>query len=86
VKSLRVRLERLEAKMPAKRPLRVRCGQLTPLPADYVGERHVVIVKRLSNGAGGMEWCEFEERHGPAPPGSQDHTPTIYFSEDEMKF
>src|SRR5579872_5445390 len=35
------------------------------LPTDYVGERHVVIVKREPRGKG--EWCEFEKRPGPAP-------------------
>ena len=43
------------------------------LPADYVGERHVVIVKREPAGAPGkFEWCEFEERPGPAPVDAQE--------------
>jgi Stress responsive A/B Barrel Domain len=38
---------------------------LKMLPEDYVGERHVVIVKREPTGASGtFEWCEFEERPG----------------------
>ena len=55
-------------------------GYLKTLPADYVGERHVVIVKREPSGATGQdEWCEFEERPGPAPLDAQeDYCTTIY--------
>ena len=59
--ALRCRLEKLEVRLEPKKPQFIRSGYLKTLPADYVGERHVVIVKR--NG----EWCEFEERPGPAP-------------------
>ena len=46
-------------------------GYLTPLPEDYTGERHIVMVKREPvEGSPGHEWCEFEERPGPEPPGS----------------
>jgi hypothetical protein len=47
-----------------KKPQRFRSGVLKTLPKDYVGERHVVIVKREPAGAPGNEWCEFEERPG----------------------
>jgi hypothetical protein len=51
----------------------IRSGYLKTLPADYVGERHVVIVKREPAGASGnFEWCEFEERPGPAPADAQE--------------
>ena len=43
---LLARLERLEARAEPAAPLTFRYGWLTPLPADFTGERHVVIVKR----------------------------------------
>jgi hypothetical protein len=46
----------------SKKPQLVRSGYLKTPPADYVGERHVAIVKREPRGAPGtFEWCEFEE-------------------------
>jgi hypothetical protein len=69
--ALRSRLERLEVRVEAKRPRLIRSGYLKTLPADYVGERHVVIVKREPTGASGnFEWCEFEER--PVPGDAQE--------------
>ena len=44
-RSLRTRLQRLEAELrPDKGPY-LRIGLLRQLPADYTGERHVVIVR-----------------------------------------
>jgi hypothetical protein len=54
------------------------------LPNDFVGERHVVIVKRESTGSPYCEWCHFEERPGPAPPGSVDDACRVYLTEDDM--
>ena len=68
--ALRSRLERLEVRVEPKKPQLFRSGYLKTLPADYVGERHVVIVKREPSGNG--EWCEFEERPGPAPVDAQE--------------
>jgi hypothetical protein len=71
--ALRSRLERLEVKGDPKKPPLFRAGYLKTLPADYVGERHVVIVKREPPvPPGTVEWCEFEERPGPAPPDVQE--------------
>ena len=71
--ALRSRLERLEVVVEPKKPQRFRSGYLKKLPADYVGERHVAIVKREPSGALGKgEWCEFEERPGPAPVDAQE--------------
>jgi len=53
-------LEKLEVEVERKKPQIIRCGYLETLPTNYVGERHVVIVKREPSGKG--EWCEFEER------------------------
>ena len=76
--ALRSRLERLEVRMEPKRLQLIRSGYLKTLPTDYVGERHVVIVKQEPSGNG--EWCEFEERPGPAPLDAQedDDGITIY--------
>ena len=77
--ALRSRLERLEVRVEPKKPQLFRSGYLKTLPADYVGERHVAIVKREPTGASGtFEWCEFEERPGQAPPGSEDPSLTVY--------
>jgi hypothetical protein len=71
------RLKRLEARKEAKAPSMLRYGWLKPLPKDFTGERHTVIVKREPTGSPNVEWCEFEERPGPAPPGSDDGALTI---------
>jgi hypothetical protein len=70
--ALRSRVERLEVVAEPKKPQRFRSGYLKTLPADYVGERHVVIVKREPAGAPNGEWCEFEERPGPVPVDAQE--------------
>jgi hypothetical protein len=71
------RLERLEARPEARKPFKLLYGWITRLPADFVGERHTVIVKREPAGSPHAEWCHFEERPGPAPPGSDDGGLTI---------
>ncbi len=78
------RLERLEARPEVRKPL-VRYGRLHALRDDYTGERHIVVVKREPTESSNAEWCEFEERPGPPPPGSDDGVPRLYFTEDEMK-
>jgi hypothetical protein len=79
-------LERLEAVAMTKKPLLFRSGYLKTLPKDYVGESHVVIVKREpTDTSGTFERCEFEERRGPAPPGSEDPCFTVYLSDDELR-
>ena len=85
--ALRCRLERLEVVAEPKKPKTFRSGYLKTLPKDYVGERHVVIVKREPGGASGnSEWCEFEERPGPAPVDAQeDEGTTIYIRYEERE-
>jgi hypothetical protein len=46
--------------------LKIRIGHVRRLPADYKGERHIVIGKRLPDKEPG-DWYEFEEVAGPAP-------------------
>ena len=75
--ALRSRLERLKVTAEPKKPHFFRSGYLKTLPPDYVGERHVVIVKREPSGNG--EWCEFEERPGPAPPDAQEEDVTTIY-------
>jgi hypothetical protein len=58
----------------------LRYGWLTQLPEHSVGERHTVIVQREPIGSPHVEWCHFEERPGPAPPGSDDDGLTIYLT------
>jgi hypothetical protein len=78
--ALRSRVERLEGVAEPNKPQRFRAGYLKTLPADYVGERHVVIVKREPSGATGQnEWCEFEERPGPAPVDAQEEDCTTIY-------
>src|ERR1700676_3312863 len=77
--ALRSRVERLEVVAEPKKPQLFRSGYLKTLPADYVGERHVVIVKREpAEAPGNVEWCEFEERPGPAPDAKEEDCTTIY--------
>ena len=55
-------------------------GWLATLPADYVGERHIVIVKQEPTGSPHFEWYEWEERAGPEPSA-----PTVYFTEADSR-
>ena len=59
------RLERLEAVSQDARQSVMQVGSLKKLPDDFVGERHVVVVKRYPSGTPNWEPCEFEERPGP---------------------
>jgi hypothetical protein len=71
MKHLLARLERLEARVISSRVPPLRYGYVTPLPDDYIGDRHVVILSRTTESTG-AEWCEFEERPGPAPAQQED--------------
>ena len=66
------KLERRESIVQKSLPLRVRFGSAKPLPADYVGQRHLVVVKQLESRFPNMEWCEMEERPGPAPESDEN--------------
>ena len=77
---LLARLERLEARTEPAAPLILRYGWLRPLPADFTGERHVVIVKRQPTKSPNIEWCEFEERPGAAAAEGSDGGLTIYLT------
>ncbi len=71
--TLRQRLSLLEAKFaPIANPVTYRYGWLTPLPEDFVGERHIVAAKVSPTSLPHFQWCEFEERPGPAPRTEDD--------------
>ena len=76
---LLTRLERLEAALAPKLVPLISYGWLLPLPADYVGERHIVTVSREPTRSPRFEWCEWEERPGPAPSDAEDVVPTDVF-------
>ena len=59
-------------------------GLLRRLPDEFVGERHIVVVKREPTSTPNWETCEFEERAGPEAPGTRDDAGRVYLSEDDM--
>jgi len=62
------RIKMLEALAVASTPHFLRFGWLaSQLPEDYEGERHYVPVNCRATGSPFFEWCEFEEKAGPAP-------------------
>jgi hypothetical protein len=80
---LLTRLDRLEAALAVKQVGMISYGWLNTLPANYVGERHIVIVSREPTISPRLEWCEWEERPGPAPSGAEDVVPNDAFREDD---
>jgi hypothetical protein len=82
--TLQSRVRRLEARSQQAREAVVQIGLLRQLPDNYVGERHVVVVKREPTSTPNWETCEFEERPGPEPPGRHDDACRIYVTEDDM--
>jgi hypothetical protein len=64
--SLAARIRRLESIAPPAAPVYLRYGHVKPLPRDYDGPRHVVVVKSTPTTSPYVEWCEFEERLGPS--------------------
>ena len=83
-RSLRARLQRLEAELKATEEPSYRFGIVRPLPPGYTGEKHVVIVE-YGNIDGDRQWCKFEERAGPPPSGPRDPVPWIYYTEQKLR-
>jgi hypothetical protein len=81
---LRSRIERLEAAQRTVAEGVIQIGLLKRLPEDIPGEKHVAIVKRTVVSPT-YEQCEFEERLGPAPPGSEPEGCRVYLTEDDMR-
>jgi hypothetical protein len=73
MRSLLTRLKRLERVRAAERqpPIELQIGYLKKLPPEYTGERHVVTVRRHTDGT--YRW---EERPG-ASPASEDSSKWI---------
>lgn len=77
------RITRLEASRTIG-PIPVfRSGWLTPLPADFEGERHVALVSRQPGRNPLVEWCEFEERPGTAPSDERVAGPLVYLRREQ---
>ena len=68
------RTAKLEARPEYAIPSYFRYGFVSPLPAEYTGERHIEIVSRQPTDRPFVELCEFEERPGPAPAGKEDNS------------
>ena len=83
-RSLEGRLQRLEAELRHNTEPYLRIGLLRQLPADYTGERHVVIVCE-GEVEGGRHSCTFEERPGPAPPGPRDPVPWLCLTATQLR-
>ena len=71
------RLEKLEAITIQITGPSFRYGYLTPLPEDYVGERHIVRVDEAPAEGVDPSWCRFEERPGPEPPADPNAPPVF---------
>jgi hypothetical protein len=78
------RIQRLEQRPDLTKPAVFCYSWLKPLPKDYLGERHVVIVKREATGSPNFEWCECEERPGPPPADLNDPSLTVCLTRDDM--
>jgi hypothetical protein len=63
--TLLARLQRLESKTEVNSSVMFRYGWLRPLPSDFIGKKHAVIVGREPTTRPNVEWCEFED-----PPGA----------------
>jgi hypothetical protein len=63
-KSLRSRLEKLEAQRCVTAPATTCSGIVVKLADDFVGERHIVMVSRRQTDLPHADWCVFEERPG----------------------
>jgi len=79
------RLERLEAQAQAAREEMIQIGPLKRLPDDFLGDRHVVVVKRYPSSTPNWETCDFEEQPGPEPPGVHEGANRIYLDEDDWR-
>jgi hypothetical protein len=65
-RSLLKRLDTLETKLSVRQLGVISYGWLNTL-RNCVGERHIVMVSREPTRSPRFEWCEWEEREGPAP-------------------
>jgi len=61
-------------------PAKFRIGWLTPLPVDYAGDRHIVATSIEATKSPNIEWCQFEERPGPAPVNPVSDAFTVFLT------
>ena len=83
--ALLARLAKLENRPEMIEPAAMRYGWVKPLPAGFIGERHVAIIKREPTDRPNIEWCQFEERMGPPPLNSDDGSFCIYLDAGEQR-
>lgn len=81
---MRSRVEKLEAQRCGVAATITRYGLVARLPDDFVGERHVVLIKRVRTDSPNTEWCHFEERRGPGPDEAEGAN-VIYLSQTDAK-
>ena len=88
MRALVSRLARLEQQGRLRRrhqSVKLQFGHLKQLPADYIGERHVVVVRQIPPQSPGEDWYEFEERPGRAvavtPSESDDLIIQVHYVE-----
>jgi hypothetical protein len=85
-RSLRSRLQTLEAKVKANDGPAQRIGFITrELPPEYTGERHMAVIRVGGYDGYHREWCEVEERPGPAPRRPAEPLPQLCLTETQMK-
>jgi hypothetical protein len=80
------RIKQLEQRRELAKQTVFHYGWLKPLPKDYVGERHTVIVKQTATGSPNVEWRRFEERPGPAPPDLDDSNRAVALTPQEPRY
>jgi len=80
--SLLKRLDTLETKLSVRQVGLISYGWLNTL-RNYEGERHIVLLSREPTISPRSEWCEWEERPGPAPSGAEDVVSNDAFREED---
>ena len=85
-RSLRGRVAYLEAELKGDEGLPMRLGYVVRiLPPEYSGESHFAVMRVVGFDNWRREWCEVEERPGPAPRNPAERLPAVCFTETEMK-
>jgi hypothetical protein len=85
-RSLRSRVTKLESELRRDEEPPMRMGYvIRELERNYVGERHMAVVRVVGNDSYGREWCEVEERPGPAPSTPAERLPVVSLTESDMK-
>jgi hypothetical protein len=77
---LKSRLDKLATALKRVEPIRI--ALLKRLPPEYMGERHIVVVKRPAPDNPGYE-CE--ERPGPAARVKAENCTWVYCSEADLR-